>query len=113
MPRSGFDRLNEERIAAGDQVYMNPRNASAGAIRQLDPKLAAARPLAFFAYGVGVVEGIDPFPTHFAAMDYMHEAGFRVSPDLAVFCQLMRLVTACVGGRSVGNRSTMRSTAWW
>lgn len=52
MPKSGFDKLNREAIARGDKTFVNPRNAAAGSLRQLDPAIAAARPLAFYAYSI-------------------------------------------------------------
>ena len=58
MPRSAFARLNEQRAEAGEPTFANPRNSAAGSIRQLDPALAAARPLSMWAYSVGAVEGI-------------------------------------------------------
>ena len=56
MPFSGFERMNEERIASGDPVFANPRNSAAGALRQLDPAVTAARPLRFFGYSVTLPE---------------------------------------------------------
>lgn len=57
LPISAFNRINEEREAAGENVFANPRNAAAGALRQLDPRITATRPLAFFAYAIGYMEG--------------------------------------------------------
>ncbi len=57
LPISAFTRINEEREAAGENVFANPRNAAAGALRQLDPRITASRPLAFFAYAIGYIEG--------------------------------------------------------
>ena len=54
MPFSGFERMNEERVAAGEPVFANPRNSAAGALRQLDPAITAARPLRFFGYSVAL-----------------------------------------------------------
>ena len=59
MRRDDFERLNERQRAAGDKVFVNPRNAAAGAVRQLDAKIAARRPLSFFAYGIGEHAGFD------------------------------------------------------
>src|SRR5579864_492663 len=56
MRRSAFDAMNERRIAAGEPAFANPRNAAAGAVRQLDPRSTAQRPLSFFAYGIGACE---------------------------------------------------------
>ncbi|MFT6738297.1 MAG: DNA ligase (NAD+), partial [Kangiellaceae bacterium] len=57
MPKRGFEVLNEEQKAAGNKVFVNPRNAAAGSLRQLDSKITASRPLRLYAYSVGVVEG--------------------------------------------------------
>ena len=83
MPRSAFTRLNEQRAAAGEPTFANPRNAAAGSIRQLDPKLAASRPLSFWAYSVGALEGIS-FERQCEALDWLGAHGFPVSPDVSV-----------------------------
>src|SRR6185503_1094386 len=57
MPFSGFERMNEERVKAGEPVYANPRNAAAGALRMLDPAITASRPLRFFGYSMAVPPG--------------------------------------------------------
>src|SRR5450631_1363684 len=57
MPLAGFKRFNEEAAARGDKSLINPRNAAAGSLRQLDPRMTAARPLDLFIYGIGVIEG--------------------------------------------------------
>src|SRR5207245_8387694 len=56
MRRSDFDKMNERRAAAGEPLFANPRNAAAGAVRQLDPRITATRPLRFFAYALGACE---------------------------------------------------------
>ena len=60
MPKKGFDWLNEKQINQGEKTFANPRNAAAGSLRQLNSTITATRPLAFYAYGLGVVEGIEP-----------------------------------------------------
>ena len=79
IPRDVFDRTNAEREELGEPRYMNPRNAAAGAIRQLDPRLVARRKLDMFAYDL-LVNVRKPFPTHWEALDWLDAAGFRVNP---------------------------------
>lgn len=62
MPREGFERLNQQARDRGDKPFVNPRNAAAGSLRQLDPKITASRPLAMFCYAVGKVEGLAQIP---------------------------------------------------
>jgi len=94
IPRADFAKLNEERAAAGEPTYANPRNTAAGSIRQLDPALAAARPLALWAYSIGALEGLS-FETHWESMEWLREHGFPVSPDLARHDDLDAVVVAC------------------
>jgi DNA ligase (NAD+) len=81
MSLSDFTKLNERRAEAGLSTFMNPRNSSAGTIRQLDPKLAAERPLSFWAYAIGATEGI-AFGAHWDALEYLREHRFPVHPDV-------------------------------
>ena len=81
LPRAAFDAMNESARERGEKVFANPRNAAAGSIRQLDPKVAASRPLAFFAYGVGVVDGLALPETHSATLVRLRELGFPVAPE--------------------------------
>ena len=81
MPFSGFERMNEERVRAGEPVFANPRNSSAGALRQLDPAVSAARPLRFFAYAVSVQEGEEmPALEQYALLDLLEAWGLPVAP---------------------------------
>ena len=94
MARADFEALNErqrQRIAAGDKgekTFVNPRNAAAGAVRQLDPRIAAQRPLSFFAYGLGditpVDEGGPSFKTHFELLMALKNWGFPVAAQTSV-----------------------------
>lgn len=77
---AGFARLNEQRIAGGEEPFANPRNAAAGTLRQLDPAITAARPLTFFAYGVGATEGVDLGTNHAEVMRSIAGYGFPISP---------------------------------
>jgi len=79
LERAGFFALNEERVAAGESVFANPRNAAAGSLRQLDPAITARRPLKFFAYAWG--EASAPFArTHDEALAQFRSWGFSVNP---------------------------------
>jgi DNA ligase (NAD+) len=80
MPRAGFERYNRQLLARGEKLLVNPRNAAAGSVRQLDPKLAAERPLAFYAYGLGAHEGF-ALPSHHSEMlKRLAAYGLPVSP---------------------------------
>ena len=81
MSLPDFQALNERRAEAGESTFMNPRNAAAGTIRQLDPALAAQRPLSFWAYGVGAVEGL-AFARHWEALRWLRDHGFPVNDQI-------------------------------
>jgi DNA ligase (NAD+) len=81
MPLRGFAELNERRATEGERTFMNPRNAAAGAIRQLDPAIAAARPLSLWVYGVGAMEGIS-FQRHSQALEWLRERRFPVNAEI-------------------------------
>ncbi len=78
MPKSGFLKLNREAEARGDKVFANPRNAAAGSLRQLNPQIAAARPLAFYAYGIAQCHPPHHFGTQSASMVWLKELGFEI-----------------------------------
>ncbi len=84
MPRAAFEKYNEQARLHGGKVLANPRNGAAGSLRQLDPRLTAQRPLAFFAYGVGLVEGGALPDTHSATLKQLREWGFPVSSESKV-----------------------------
>jgi DNA ligase (NAD+) len=94
MPLSAFARLNEQRAAAGEPTFMNPRNSAAGSIRQLDPALAASRPLSVWTYGIGEVDGLE-FDTHHEWLEWLRDHGFRVNPDVEVHDTVDEVVAAC------------------
>jgi len=79
MTKRDFQRLNARREEEGEPTFANPRNASAGALRQLDPRITAGRPLAMFCYGVGGVEGIT-FQTHWDVLQSLARWGFSINP---------------------------------
>jgi DNA ligase (NAD+) len=81
MPFSRFERMNEERVQAGEPVFANPRNAAAGALRQLDPAITARRPLRFFGYTVAVPAGTTlPFDTQWELLATLERWGVPVAP---------------------------------
>ena len=84
MLKKDFESLNARQAAKGEKLFVNPRNASAGSLRQLDPKLTAERPLTFFAYGIGTVEGVELPETHSALMDWLAALRFPVARERRV-----------------------------
>ena len=82
MPRAAFEKYNEKARASDGKIkpLVNPRNGAAGSLRQLDPKITASRPLAFYAYAAGVVEGGSLPPTHAGMLEKFREWGLPVSP---------------------------------
>jgi len=81
MPFTKFEKMNEERVAAGEPVFANPRNSAAGALRQLDPSITARRPLRFFGYTVAVPPGVAlPFDTQWGLLEALHRWGIPVAP---------------------------------
>ena len=81
MSLPDFAALNERRAEAGLSTFMNPRNAAAGTIRQLDPALAAERPLSMWCYAIGATEGLG-FSSHWEGLEWLREHGFRVNGDV-------------------------------
>ncbi len=79
MSKSGFAKINQEALAKGSKVFVNPRNAASGSLRQLDPKITAKRPLGFFAYAVGIFEGGHLPGQQSAMMECFKEWGLPIS----------------------------------
>jgi DNA ligase (NAD+) len=84
MPLAGFERFNRDALAHGEKTFVNPRNAAAGSLRQLDPRMTAARPLDLFIYGLGLVEGGDLPSSHSATLKALRQWGFKICPQAAV-----------------------------
>ena len=80
LPKAGFHKLNEERAREGLPLFANPRNAAAGSVRQLDPRITARRPLDIYIYGLGWAEGREMPPTHWETMECLRELGFKLNP---------------------------------
>lgn len=84
MPRAGFRKFNEQALQKGEKTFVNPRNAAAGSLRQLDPRLTAARPLDIYLYAVGLIEDGSLPDRHSAVLDRLREWGFKVCPERKV-----------------------------
>jgi DNA ligase (NAD+) len=80
LPIADFKALNERRAEAGEPAFANPRNAAAGSIRQLDPKVAASRPLSIWTYGIAANDGLD-LVSHSEEVEWLRERSFKVNPD--------------------------------
>lgn len=81
MPKASFIKLNEKREKAGESLFANPRNAAAGSLRQLDPKIAAARNLDLFLFGYGEWEVEKEIHTHSERLQFLQELGFKINPE--------------------------------
>lgn len=79
MPQQGFEALNAQQAARGDKLFANPRNAAAGALRQLDPSITAQRPLDFYAYAIAQIEGADWPNSHGQTLSWLASLGFKQS----------------------------------
>lgn len=79
MPKEGFEKLNALAVEQGEKTFVNPRNAAAGSLRQLDPKVTAKRPLVMCAYSIGYVEGWEQPESHYAGLLQLSEWGFRTN----------------------------------
>jgi len=91
LPLDAFRKINREREERGEPLFANPRNAAAGSLRQLDPRVTAARPLDIFCYGLGVVEGASP-STHLESLELLKNSGLRVNP----FVKLLAGIEAAI-----------------
>jgi len=84
MPVAGFEKFNQQAVARGEKSFVNPRNAAAGSLRQLDPRMTAARPLDLFIYGLGVVEGGNLPARHSDTLKVLRQWGFKICPQSRV-----------------------------
>lgn len=95
LPKEDFRKLNEEREEEGLPLFANPRNAAAGSLRQLDPKITAKRPLAVFVYQLGYAEGVE-FETHYEVLEFFKKIGLRVNPHVVLFDKFDDVVDYCL-----------------
>jgi DNA ligase (NAD+) len=105
LPKKGLARLNQERAAEGLPLFANPRNAAAGSLRQLDPRITARRPLDIFIYALGWTESLRAPSTHWETMQYLKSLGFKINPNMAR-CKDLEEVKACYRGW-VGRREEL------
>ncbi|MFN8110805.1 MAG: NAD-dependent DNA ligase LigA [Thermoleophilia bacterium] len=94
LPLAPFAEFNATRAAAGLPTFANPRNAAAGSLRQMDPRVTAERPLSIWCYGVGVIDGVE-LATQSQLLEWLAEAGFRVNPDITVEPDIAAVAAAC------------------
>jgi len=94
LEKEAFRKLNERRLSQGENAFANPRNAAAGSLRQLDPRITARRPLGIFCYGAGIVEGTG-FRTHWDVLEALRGWGFPTNPNI----RLARTVEDCIAYR--------------
>ncbi len=95
MRRADFEKLNESLEHSTGRTFMNPRNAAAGSLRQLDPSITSQRPLRLLAYGIGYEEGGEAVATHSEALDRLRAFGFETSTDAAVFDDIDAVWSRC------------------
>jgi DNA ligase (NAD+) len=93
LPLSGFEQVNRERAEAGLPTFMNPRNSAAGSLRQQDPAVTAGRPLSIFIYQLGANDGL-ALESHWQALEWMREQGFRVSEHVELHDDVESAVAA-------------------
>ncbi|MGD0355662.1 MAG: NAD-dependent DNA ligase LigA [Dehalococcoidia bacterium] len=86
LPKDGLKKLNDDRAAEGLPLFANPRNAAAGSVRQLDPRITARRPLDTFIYQLGWAEGGNLPSTHWEIMQYLKSLGFKINPHVT-YCR--------------------------
>ncbi len=95
MKKSDFKRLNEERMKNGESIFANPRNAAAGSVRQLDPRITAQRYLDTFIYRATFPEG-NKFNTHMEALNYLKKIGFKVNPHIKLCQGIEEAINYCL-----------------
>ncbi len=101
MPLAGFNRMNEEAVARDDKAYVNPRNAAAGIVRQLDPRVTASRPLDIFFYALGIVAGAEPPARQTDLLAWLRSLGLKTCPE----AQSVRGLAGCLAYyRGIGAR---------
>lgn len=94
MPKSSFEKLNEENLQNGEKLFANPRNAASGSIRQLDSSITAKRDLSFFTYTV-ILDGENKVQTHWDSLQYIKKLGFKVNPNVKLVKDIYGAIEYC------------------
>ncbi|GAB6259850.1 NAD-dependent DNA ligase LigA [Photobacterium sp. R1] len=97
MPKQGFDDLNARALKKGEKTFANPRNAAAGSLRQLDPRITATRPLSFYAYSVGVVEGAELAGSQYERLCQLKGWGLPMCPETRLLHSLEEVIAFYLG----------------
>jgi len=97
MTKSGFERVNNERAAAGEPLFASPRNSAAGSVRQKDPSVTARRPLDAYWYQLGWAEGGETPRTHWDVLRWLRDLGFKVNPHIERFEAIEDVISFCQG----------------
>jgi DNA ligase (NAD+) len=94
LPIEGFKRVNEQRAQDGESTFANPRNAAAGSLRQLDPRITATRPLSIWCYGVAALKGWEP-TSHSESLEWLRDHGFKVNGDISILHGIDEVAERC------------------
>ena len=95
MPKTSFEKLNEENLQKGDKIFANPRNAASGSIRQLDPTVTAKRDLSIFVY-TPILEGIENAPkTHYESLMFLKDLGFKINENIRPVKNIEEAIEYC------------------
>ncbi len=95
MPLASFEAMNQRAMAAGEKLFVNPRNSAAGSLRQKDPAITASRELSFWSYQLGEVIGGSEFTSHHTTLEFLREVGFPVNPNIRSVSGLVEVAEFC------------------
>lgn len=95
MPKTSFEKLNEENMKTGEKIFANPRNAASGSIRQLDSRITAKRDLSMFTYAAIIEKGSEKPKTHYETLTYLKELGFKVNPNIKLCKNAQEVIDYC------------------
>lgn len=95
MPKSSFEKLNEENLKNGEKIFANPRNAASGSVRQLDSSITAKRDLSMFCYGAIFMGTANTPKTHFETLDALKDLGFKVNPNIRLVKGIQGVINFC------------------